>query len=433
MELILFIFIFFILIFLNCQIGFAMLISSFFYLLFRGNIPLTIIPERITAGIYTYSLLAIPLFTLAGSIMNQVGITKKIFNFCLAFVGHLKGGLAYVNVLASMIFAGISGSATADAAGLGLVELKAMKEDGYDDSYSVAVTSVSSCIGPIIPPSIVMILIGVVADVSIGRLFIAGILPGILMGLAIMAIIYYHSITQYGKKYFPKNTHPKLNSKERLKALLDGLPSLLSPVIILGGIFMGVITPTEAGVIAVVYSLVLGVIYKELNLKILFKSLEETVNIIGMVMFVVVAAQIFGWVITIERIGFILINYLQSGMLPTWAIWLIIDISLILAGCFIEGLAIILIFLPVFLPLVKFLGIDLVQFGVVFAICVEIGLLTPPLGMSVFVTCNIAGIPVEKGFSKSLIFTIPLIVVLLLTTYLPQISLYLPKLIFGKY
>jgi len=429
MLLIFFLLIFLLLIFFGCQIGFAMLLSSFIYLLARGGISLTIIPEKITSGLFSFPLLAIPLFILAGGIMNASNITKRIFNFCLIFVGNFKGGLAYVNVLGSMLFAGITGSSVADVAGLGAIEIKAMKDEGYDAGYSVAVTAASSCIGPIIPPSIIMIIIGVMAEVSIGRLFVAGFIPGVLMGISFMFLIYFHSLTK--KDMFPNKTIKKISAKQKLKIIKEGLPAIFSPIIILGGIILGIVTPTEAGVIAVLYSIVLGFIYKDLTLKGLLKALKDASFTTGIVMFIIAGAQIFGWVITIERVAHLLYGFIQSTILAKWVVLLIINIGIIFLGCFIEGVALVMIVVPVLLPIIKALMIDPVQFGAFLAVNVMIGLLTPPVGMSVYIASDLAGIPAIEGFRKSAIFIIPILVVLFLTTYIPQISLFLPDLIFG--
>ena len=419
---------FFILICLNCPIGYSMLLSSFTYLVFRGTVSLSIIPERITSGIYSFPLLAIPLFILAGHIMNTAGITRRIFDFCLAFVGHVRGGLAYVNVLASMVFAGITGSSMADVAGLGAVEIRAMREEGYDAGYSAAITAASSCIGPIIPPSIIMIVIGVMAEVSIGRLFAAGFLPGVMMGMSLMLLIYYQGA--FGNRNFPKS-RAKMSWRQRVAATFRGLPAVISPVIILGGILLGIVTPTEAGVIAVMYSLFLGLIYKELKLKNLFPVFLDAAIATGVVMLVIAGAQMFAWIVTIERIASIVYTFIQSSVMSRWLILLLINLGVILLGCVIEGIAIVMIVVPVLLPAVTALGMNPVQFGTFLSVNIMIGLMTPPVGMSVYVASNIAGISVMEGFRKTLPFAVPIFVVLLLTTYIPAVSLFLPNLIFG--
>ena len=423
MLLIIFIISFLLLILLGCSIGFCMLLSSFVYLLLRGDLSLMIVPEKITSGISSFPLIAVPLFILAGEIMNTTGITKRIFNFSLSFIGHFRAGLAYVNVLASIIFAGITGSAMADVAGLGAVEIKAMIEEGYDRAYSAAITAASSCIGPIIPPSIIMVIIGVMSEVSIGKLFAGGLIPGLLMGLSLAILIYYQSIVN--RKDLPK-PRPKLSFKERIKPIREGIPAVLSPVIILGGIITGIVTPTEAGVIAIVYSIILGFAYRSLRFKDLFQVLKNA----AMVMFIIAAAQMFGWVITIERVAHILYSFIQESALDKWAILLIINIIVIFLGCFIEGIAVVMIVIPVILPVIKSIGMNPVQFGVFLSINIMIGILTPPVGLSVYVASKLANITAMEGFKKTSIYIIPILIVLLLTTYIPAISMYLPNLFF---
>jgi tripartite ATP-independent transporter DctM subunit len=412
---------------LSCPVGLSMLLSSIVYLSMRGSIDLTIIPERISSGLDSFPLIAIPLYILAGQIMNNSGVTRRIFDFCLAFIGHIKGGLAHINIIGSIIFAGISGSSVADVAGIGTIEIKAMNDAGYKPSYSAALTAASSCIGPIIPPSIIMIIIGVIAEISIGRLFAAGFVPGVLMGLAMMGLIWVHTKTR--PHYFPKPT-PPMNFQDRVKAIKNGLPSVMAPVIILAGILSGVVTTTEAGVIAVLYAVVLGFLYKELRLGTIPRVIKEAALSTGMVMLVIAGAQIFGWVVTIERIAHTLNSFVQTSVVPTWMVLIMINIGLIIMGCFIEGTAIIMITVPVLLPLIKTLGIDPVHFATFLSVNMMIGLLTPPVGLSVFIASNVAGVEVMEGFKQTLPFTIPILVVLILTTYVPSVSLWLPKLFF---
>lgn len=360
--------------------------------------------------------------------MNNAGITTRIFNFCMAFVGHFRAGLAYVNIIASMVFAGITGSSVADVAGLGVVEIKAMKDEGYDPAYSAAVTAASSCIGPIIPPSIIMIVIGVMAELSIGRLFAAGLIPGLLMGFSLLGMVFINSKTN--AKNIPE-PRKKLSSLQRWRAIKDGLPSVLSPTIILAGILSGMVTPSEAGVIAVVYSFILGFVYKDLHFadipKILFNAAIST----GVVMFVIACAQIFAWVVTIERVAYTLSSIVVQSALPVWVILLMINFGVFIIGCFLEGTAIIMIVVPVLLPLIKTLGLDPIQFAAFLSVNIMIGLLTPPVGMSVYIASEIAGIKAHAGFKKTMPFIIPIFITLVLTTYIPAISLWLPTLIYG--
>ncbi len=362
MELVIFFSLFLILLFLNCSVAFSMLLSSFVFLYIK-DIPPMILPERISAGLYSFPLLAMPFFILAAKIMNSAGITNRIFNFSLAMVSHFRGGLAHVNVISSMIFSGISGSAMADVAGLGAVEVKAMKENGYDAGYTAAITAASCTIGPVIPPSMLMILLGVMMEESVGRLFAAGFLPGILMGISLMVLIYIQSFSK--KIPFP-SPKPRASGKVRIKAFKESFWALLAPVIILGAILSGIVTPTEAGIIAVIYATFLGVFYKEISLKSFIEDLKDSALQTDMIMFIVSAAQIFAWIITTEQAALTAYEYVTQYVSSKWAILLIINIVLLFMGCLIEGLAVILIMVPVLLPVVKSLGVDPTHFGVFF-------------------------------------------------------------------
>ena len=426
MAVIVFFSLFLLLLFLNCSVAFSMLLSSFVFL-YLSDTPLMILTERISAGLFSFPLLAMPFFILAARIMNTAGITNRIFNFSIAMVSHFRGGLAHVNVISSMIFSGISGSAMADVAGLGAVEVKAMKENGYDAGYTAAITAASCTIGPVVPPSMLMILLGVMMEESVGRLFAAGFLPGILMGFSLMGLIYIQSFSK--KVAFPPPS-PKVSGKERIKAFREGFWALLAPVIILGAILSGVVTPTEAGIIAVIYATFLGALFKEITFSSFIEALKDSALQTGVVMFIVSAAQIFSWIITTEQAALAGYEFVAQFVSSKWAILLIINIVLLFMGCLIEGLAVILIMVPVLLPVVKALGVDPTHFGVFLLINILIGLLTPPLGLGVYIASNVAGVPAMEGFKKTLPFLIPLVITLLLVTYIPEITLFIPDLIF---
>jgi tripartite ATP-independent transporter DctM subunit len=426
MELVVFFSLFLLLLFLNCSVAFSMLLSSFVFIYIK-DIPPMILAERISAGLFSFPLLAMPFFILAARIMNSAGITNRIFNFSIAMVSHFRGGLAHVNVISSMIFSGISGSAMADVAGLGAVEVKAMKENGYDAGYTAAITAASCTIGPVVPPSMLMILLGVMMEESVGRLFAAGFLPGILMGFSLMALIYIQSFSK--TVAFPPPTR-KAGRNERIKAFKEGFWALLAPLIILGAILSGVVTPTEAGIIAVIYATFLGILFKEITFTSFIEALKDSALQTGVVMFIVSAAQIFAWIITTEQAALAAYDYVVQYVSSKWAILLIINIVLLFMGCLIEGLAVILIMVPVLLPVAKALGVDPTHFGVFLLINILIGLLTPPLGLGVYIASNVAEVPAVEGFKKTLPFLIPLIITLLLVTYIPQITLFIPNLIF---
>ncbi|MFB3819500.1 MAG: TRAP transporter large permease [Candidatus Methylomirabilales bacterium] len=426
MELLIFFAAFFILLALNCSIAFGMFLASFLFVLLKG-LPLSIIVERSSGGLDSFPLVAIPLYILAARIMNTGGVTDRIFNMCLALVGHVRGGLAYVNVIASMVFAGVSGSAMADVAGLGVTEIKAMKDDGYDPAYVAAITAATCTIGPIIPPSVLFIIIGVLTETSIGRLFVGGFIPGVLMGLSMMVLVYLNA--RDPKHGFPP-PRKRLSRAAAWQAIKDGFLAFLAPVILLAAFFTGVVTPTEAGVIAVLYSLLVGFVYRELDARRLYEALKDGAEAAGVVMFIIAAAQVFAWIVGTEQVAVAAFEYIKQVTTNKWVILALVNLVLLFMGCIIEGIAIILIAVPVLLPIMKSIGVDPVHFGVFLTVNVMIGLLTPPVGIAVYIASNQSGVPVAQGFQRTAPFIIPLIVTLLLVTYVPDIVLFLPRLLF---
>lgn len=427
MELALFFFAFFVLLLLNCSIAFSMLLASFVFVLIKG-LPLTIIVERSSGGLDSFPLVAIPLYIVAARIMNTGGVTDRIFSMCLALIGHIRGGLAYVNVLASMIFAGVSGSAMADVAGLGVTEIKAMKADGYDPGYIAAITAATCMIGPIIPPSVLFIIIGVLTETSIGRLFVGGFIPGILMGISMMVLVYVNA--RDPKHAFPPPRR-RLTWPEMLVAIKAGFLAFMAPVILLVAFFTGIVTPTEAGVIAVLYSMLVGWVYGDLNAKSLYEALKNGAESSGMVMFIIAAAQVFAWIVGTEQLAVSAFELIKALTNRPWVILALVNLVLLFMGCIIEGIAIILIAVPVLLPMMKAIGVDPVHFGVFLTVNVMIGLLTPPVGIAVYIASNQSGVSVAEGFRKTAPFIIPLVVTLLLITYIPDIVLWLPRMLFG--
>jgi len=426
-EVALFFLAFFVLLILNCPIAFSMLLASFFFVLIKG-LPLTIIVERSSGGLDSFPLVAIPLYIVAARIMNTGGITDRIFTMCLALVGHVRGGLAYVNVMASMIFAGVSGSAMADVAGLGVTEIKAMKDDGYDPGYVAAITAATCTIGPIIPPSVLFIIIGVLTETSIGRLFVGGFVPGILMGLAMMVLVYFDA--RDPTRGFPP-PRPRLARPQMVAAIRAGFLAFMAPVILLVAFFTGIVTPTEAGVIAVLYSLLVGWVYGELSWSTLYEALKDGAVASGVVMFIIAAAQVFAWIVGTEQLAVSAFEFIKTITSQRWVVLAFVNLVLLFMGCIIEGIAIILIAVPVLLPMMKAIGVDPVHFGVFLTVNVMIGLLTPPVGIAVYIASNQAGVPVAEGFRKTAPFIIPLVVTLLLITYIPGFVLWLPRLLFG--
>ena len=407
-------------------IAMSMLMSSFLYLLVDGRFSYVIMAERVASAMDSFPFLAIPFFILAAEIMNSGGISDRIFNFAQAFVGHIQGGLGQVNVLASIIFSGMSGSSAADAAGLGAIEIKAMLKEGYDPGFCAAITAASSTIGPIFPPSIQMVLYGVMAQVSAGHLFAAGMAPGLLLGVGFMITVAIMART--GMLNAPRRSRAKLS--EIIRATKDALPCLLIPVVLLGGIFSGRFTPTEAGAVAVFLGLALALVYQEISIRDVPQILVNGALASGKVAFLIAAANIFGWIVTRERIGHTAYQWIVGLGLDTWAILLLINVLFLVAGLFIEGVAILMISVPVFVPVLPMLGIHPVSFGVLVVLLNMIGFLTPPVGVGTYIAMELAGARLEDVMKYLLPLLIPLLVMALLITYWPPMTMFMPKLIF---
>ena len=417
---------FFILLAFGLPIAFALGIPSVAYVLIDGKIPDFAAVQTMVGGANSYPLLAIPFFIFAGNLMNVSGVTERIFNFASKWVGHIKGGLGHVNVLASIIFAGMSGTAVADAGGLGLIEIKAMRDAGYDDKLTLGITAASSTIGPIIPPSMVAVIYAVVASTSVGRLLAAGFVPGLLMGLCLMAMVY-----MMADKY-KCPVEKKATFKERLLSLKYAFGSLLTPLIILGGIFSGIFTPTEAAGIACAYAAFLGiVIYKEMDAKFFWDAVKNAALSTIQLMFIVVSATLFAWILAKEQVPQLVANFLISHFNNYYALLLIINVVLLIVGCFMETVASINILVPVFLPLIQQMGIDPVHFGVMMILNLVIGVITPPFGTVLFVLSSVAKVPVDQVAKATAPFFIPLLIALALVALIPQLTLFLPNLIFG--
>lgn len=414
-----------ILLFLGLPVGFSLMLSSFAYILFEGNIHLGVMTQKFVAGANNFTLLAVPFFILAGNFMNSSGVTDRLFKFAKAIVGHIPGGLAHANVVASIFFSGMSGAAVADAGGLGTIEIKAMRDDGYDDEFSAAVTAASSTIGPIIPPSIPMVIYALLSNTSVAALFAAGLIPGILMGVSLMILIYFYSL----KHKYPR--HPKIGLVKILKTFLSALLPLITPLIIIGGILSGIFTPTEAGAVAVMYSLFLGIfVYRTLDLKIIKEVIIDSAYTTASVMFIVMASALFAWVLTIERVPVFLGSYILSMVQDNYILFLLmVNIFLLFMGCFLEPTAAMLILMPIFLPICNSLGINLVHFGVIVVLNLMIGLLTPPVGLVLNIVADLVKKPFERIVIATLPFLVPLIIVLLLITYFPGWVLFVPRLL----
>ena len=403
-------------------IAYGLFISSLIYILLRGEFPLYIVAQKFIAGPDSFSLLAIPLFIAAGSLMNTTGITKRIFNLARALVGHLAGGLGHVNIVASIIFSGMSGVAMADAAGLGLIEIKVMREAGYDDDFSIAVTASSSIIGPIIPPSVPAVIYGTVASVSVGGLFLGGIIPGLLMGLSLMTLVGY-----YGRKRdYPRQE--RASFKALFLASYKGFLPMMTPVIIIGGIWTGWFTPTEAAVGACVYATLLGFYYRQLTSRILVQVFGEIVSVGGPAIFILCASTLFNWVMAIEQIPQITASLLLGITQNKYIILFIINIFLLVIGTFLPPIPAMILLIPILDPLMGTLGVHPIHFGVVMILNLMIGLLTPPVGPVLYVLVAIVKLPFEEVARAVWVFILPLIFVLLLITYIPQLVLFIPNM-----
>ena len=388
---------------------------------------LYILPRHVADGVENASLLAVPFFIMAGNLMNAVGMTDKIFNFATLLVGHFRAGLAQVNVLASMIFAGISGSAVADIAGLGTVEVKAMKDRGYPVEFAGALTVATAVIGPIIPPSISLVIYGFLADTSVGRLFLGGIIPGILIGISLMLWNRFLAI----RHDFPRE--PRATLRQVGNHAVDGIAALVAPGIILGAIVTGYTTATEAGVLACAYSLLLGALYRTLNLKKLVKALTDTTKVTAMIMMIVGFSHVMGWLLAIEQIP----QAMAEAVLLTTTdrnVFLLLMIFFLLAiGCVVEGVPAKLILIPILIPIVDQFGIDRVHFGLIIVYALLLGLATPPMGVGIYIMVGITGKPFEVLTMAFLPFMVPLVIVLFMITFIPQLTLWLPNLVMGPY
>ncbi|HIJ55249.1 MAG TPA: TRAP transporter large permease [Deltaproteobacteria bacterium] len=388
------------------------------------SIPLTLFPLKMMHGINNFPILAIPFFILAANVMNKGSVTTRIFNFANALVGHLRGGLGHVNVLASMIFAGMSGTAVADAAGLGALEIKAMRDQGYSMSYSIGITGASSVIGPIIPPSVAMVIYGWLGDVSVGALFVGGLIPGILLGGSLMIMTWILSFR------IPMPIQPRPPLKEVIRLSGQAVLSLLTPVIIVGGIWTGIFTPTEAGVVASTYAIILVLlIYRDITWKGLLEVFNNTVEFTAIVLFIISIAVLYGWLLVRLQIPLTLSELVVQVSTNTTVLLIIITFFFLIVGCFMSVIESVLIFTPVMVPMIKLIGIDPLFFGVLMVISLSVGVITPPFGNVLYVLVGITNQPFESVVKSILPFLIPIVLLILFLVVFPDIVTYLPRLI----
>ena len=445
-------------------VAMAMAGASLIYIVFSGNLPPFVVIHRMIGGIDSFPLLAVPFFILAGNLMNNAGITNRIYNFALALVGWLKGGLGHVNVVGSVIFAGMSGTAIADAAGLGTIEIKAMQDHGYATEFAVGVTAASATLGPIIPPSLPFVIYAMMANVSVGALFLAGILPGLLMALLMMLTVAYYAHkngwggdikftrTRFGKAVIETlvvagwpmamyylvqfGAQPQLTVMLGLIALFaadryfrfEAVLPIMTPVLLIGGMSTGIFTPTEGAIAACVWAMVLGLAwYRTLSWKRFVKVCLDTVETTATVMFIVAAASIFGWMLTATGVTAALAQWVLAFTQQPWLFLLLANVLMLFVGCFLEPTAAITILVPLLLPIARQLGIDPVHFGLVMVLNLMIGLLHPPMGMVLFVLARVAKLSVERTTVAILPWLLPLLLSLVVLTYIPAVGLWLPK------
>ena len=444
-------------------VAISMATASLLYLVLYGVAPDIIAAQRMIAGVESFPLLAVPFFILAGNLMNSAGVTGRIYSFALSLVGWMKGGLAQVNIVGSVIFSGMSGTALADAAGIGTIEIKAMKDHGYPVEAAVGVTAASATLGPIFPPSLPFVIYGMMANVSIGALFMAGIVPGVVMTVLMMLTVFimarrkgWGSDTPFEMRRllaasleilivlsFPVAVYLlvlsglSLNLAVGLALLVlvaldwyfdfSAVMALMTPVLLIGGMTMGWFTPTEAAVAAVIWSLFLGLVrYRTMTMKALAKASFDTIETTASVLFIVTAASIFAWLLTVSQAAAMFSEFMFALTDNWWTFLIIVNILLLVVGCFLDTIAAITILVPILMPVAARYGIDPVQLGLIVTLNLMIGLLTPPVGMITFVLSRIAKLSLERTTMAILPWLIPLFIALLLITFVPAITLWLP-------
>lgn len=454
---------FLLLMLVGVPVAISMAVASVLYLVFFGVAPDIIVAQRMIAGVESFPLLAVPFFILAGNLMNSAGVTGRIYSFAVSLVGWMKGGLAQVNIIGSVIFSGMSGTALADAAGIGTIEIKAMKDHGYPVEAAVGVTAASATLGPIFPPSLPFVIYGMMANVSIGALFMAGIVPGIVMTVLMMITV---AIFAYVKRW---GSDTPFELKHLLEASLEilvvacvplfiylltlaglsvnasvgivlvlllaadwyfdfsAVMALMTPIILIGGMTMGWFTPTEAAVAAVLWSLFLGLVrYRTMTMASLSKASFDTIETTASVLFIVTAASVFAWLLTVSQAAQLLSAAILSITDSKWVFLILVNILMLFVGCFLDTIAAITILVPILLPLVLKFDIDPVHFGLIMTLNLMIGLLHPPLGMVLFVLSRVAKLSVERTTMAILPWLVPLFIALIAITFIPAITLWLP-------
>jgi tripartite ATP-independent transporter DctM subunit len=418
--------IFLVLIIFGIPIAIAMGIPAAIYLLVEG-IPISVMIQRMVASLNSFPLLAVPLFILAANLMNNSGITSRLFEFAKLLVGRLRGGLAQVNVLASLIFAGISGAALADVGGLGNIEIDAMTEQKYPKEASAAITAASAVVGPIFPPSIPLIIYGAAAETSSLRLLMAGVFPAlVIVALLMMQIAFFAR-----RRHYPRGVDHTFTRVEVFSTIKRGLPAMLMPVMLMAGMLSGYFSPTEVAAITVTYALVLSAVYRELSWKQLLQVCRETLRSTASVLFIVGSAAIFAWTLTVEQLPQQVSEMMLTISENPVVLLLLANAVLLIAGMFLETTAALMVLTPILLPPLMAVGVDPVHFGVVMVFNLMIGMITPPVGMSVYMLSPIVKLPVGRIFRAVTPYLVTLGISLVILTFVPQITLWLPNLMFN--
>jgi tripartite ATP-independent transporter DctM subunit len=413
---------------LGVPVFFSMGLASLVFILVQGqSVPLNVLASSLVQGIDSFSFLAIPFFFLAGDLMNTGGITRRLLAFSSSLVGHVRGGLSHVAIVASMIFSGVSGSAVADASAIGSVMIPAMKADRYPSAYAAAVVASAATMGPIIPPSIAFVVYALLAEVSVGRLFLAGVLPGLLMGVYLMLAAWLIA-RRRGFAYAPRASLAKIR-----ESFAGASVALVMPLIIMGGIVFGVVTPTEAGAVAVMYGLAVGVlVFRDLKPRQIFAVCTDSMINACTILLMIAAAGTFSWLVANMNLGELLVGLFTGLTTKRWVMLLIINVFFLIWGLALDIVVGMVVMVPLLIPIAKAYGIDLVQFGVIVTLNLMIGELTPPSGVVLFISAGIAGARLEDVFREAAPFALALIAVLALVTYVPPLSLWLPNLLMGR-
>lgn len=413
------------LLFLGLPVGIALVTVPVLFLFFDSSVtvPMLVIPQKMFGSMDSFPLMAVPFFVLVGQVMNVGGITSRIFDFANALVGHVRGGLAQVNILASLLMSGMSGSAVADASGLGQVEIEVMKKEGYDPAFAAAVTASSATIGPIVPPSIPLVILGAITNTSISQLLVAGLLPGLLMTAAMCVLVAWIA----RRDDLP--TRPKASTGQVLMAFCRALPALFAPVLLVGGILMGVFTPTEASAVAAVYAILVAMFwYRELDLAGLYRVLISSAIVVGAIFFIIAGAAAVSWLLTWLGVPQTLATSLSGLADAPWLLILAIIGFLLVVGCFLESNAALILVAPLLIPIAAGAGLDPVHIGTVMVLVLMLGLITPPVGMNMFIVTAIADISLGRYIRATWPFFVVLMVAVLLVAYVPWFSLIVPEM-----